>query len=196
MDRCDIKELHYIAPIANVPSIMKDGILSNSLARKVAHHSVAMPEIQERRKNKRIPRARMLHDYAPLYFDAHNPMLSKLREQNDAICILTVDVSVLDLPEVIVTDCNASCDIVRFSPVDEGLKIIDRNRVFAQYWTHPQDPFDTARHKSEKCAEVLVPERVPPSFLRGACVANGIALAAFNYLGISLPVEINSSIFF
>jgi hypothetical protein len=73
---------------------------------------------------------------------------------------------------------------------------IDRNRVLARYWTHPQDPFDEARHKSEKCAEVLVPDYVPSQYLRGAYVANSRALAAFNALGISLPVKINSSIFF
>ena len=27
MNRCDIMELHFIAPIANVPSIIKHGIL-------------------------------------------------------------------------------------------------------------------------------------------------------------------------
>ena len=55
MNRCDIMELHYIAPIANVPSIIKHGILSHTLACKIVHNSVAMPEIQERRKNKQIP---------------------------------------------------------------------------------------------------------------------------------------------
>src|SRR5438046_4685693 len=44
-------------------------------------HSVAMPEIQERRENKRVPGGRMLHEYANMYFDAHNPMLSKCRHR-------------------------------------------------------------------------------------------------------------------
>ena len=196
MNRCDITELHFIAPIANVPSIMRHGILSHKLACRIAHNSVDMPEIQERRKNKQIPGARTLHDYANLYFDAHNPMLSKRRARNDEICVLRVDATVLDLPGVIIADCNASSGWVLFSPVAEGLKIIDRDRVFAQYWTHPQDLCDEMRHKSEKCAEVLVPDHVMPRYLMGAYVANNRARLSFNAQVISLPVEINRSMFF
>lgn len=98
MNRGEIIELYFIAPIVNVPSIMQHGILSYKLAQQVAHDSVAMQEIQERRKDKQIPNARKLHEYANLYFDAHNPMLSKLREKNDEICILRVDNSILSYP--------------------------------------------------------------------------------------------------
>lgn len=84
-------ELHYITAIANVPSILQHGILSHSLADQLAHHSVAMPEIQERRRDKRIPGARLLHEYANLYFDAHNPMLSRCRGRNNEICVLQIN---------------------------------------------------------------------------------------------------------
>jgi hypothetical protein len=154
-----------------------------------------MPEIQERRKNKQIPGARTLHDYANLYFDAHNPMLSKLREHNNDICILRVDAELLDLPGVIIADRNAASDWVRFSRVTEGLQAIDRERVFARYWTHP-DPYDEMSHKSEKCAEVLIPDRVMPCHFVGAYVANGVALLQFQQLNIGLPVCIRSDIFF
>jgi len=196
MNRDEITELHFIAPITNLPSIMEHGILSHSLAGRIDHHSVAMLEIQERRKNKQIPGARTLHDYANLYIDAHNPMLSRLRAHNDDICILQVDAEVLDLPGVIISDRNAASDWVRFSPVAEGLKTIDRTRVFARYWTHPGDIYDEMSHKSEKCAEVLVPDRIKPCHLVGAYVANEVALLRFQQLNINLPVCIRSDIFF
>ncbi len=82
MNRADVTELYYITAIANVPSILKHGILSHKLAERLPHDSVAMPEIQERRSNKQIPGAGQLHDYANLYFDAHNPMLSKRRDSD------------------------------------------------------------------------------------------------------------------
>jgi hypothetical protein len=88
MKRPDVTELHYITPIANVPSILQYGILSHARAERVPHGSVAMQEIQDRRRNKQIPGARTLHDYANLYFDAHNPMLSARRSQNDLLCVL------------------------------------------------------------------------------------------------------------
>ena len=97
MNRSDVGELHYIVPIANVASIMTHGILSNRCAGRLQHESIAMQEVQGRRVDKRIPGGRSLHDYVNLYFDAHNPMLSKRRSQNQQICVLQVNVEVLDL---------------------------------------------------------------------------------------------------
>src|SRR6266705_3825111 len=114
MNRAHVTELHYITAIANLPSIIRHGILSHTLAEQLAHDSVAMPEIQERRRNKQIPGARLLHEYANLYFDAHNPMLSRCRARNGEICVLRVDASVLDRAGVIVTDRNAASGWARF----------------------------------------------------------------------------------
>jgi hypothetical protein len=171
MNRADVTELHYITAIANVSSILHHGILSHTLAAELAHDSVAMPEIQERRQNKQIPSARRLHDYANLYFDAHNPMLSRCRQRNDEICVLRVDPAVLDLPAVIVTDRNAAADWASFWPPNDGLQRIDRERVFARYWTHQGDLYDERNHKAEKCAEVLVPDRIEARFVIDAYVA-------------------------
>lgn len=113
MNRADVEELHYITALANVRSILQRGILSHTRAAKLDHDSVALPEIQERRKNKQIPGAPTLHQYANLYFDAHNPMLSRCRHLNNEICVLRITPAVLDLPGVIVTDRNAASDWVR-----------------------------------------------------------------------------------
>lgn len=195
MNRADIAEFHFITPIGNVPSILRHGILAHRQADKLTHDSVAMQEVQERRKDKKIPGARPLHEYANLYFDAHNPMLSTRRKQNDSICVLRVAPDVLDLPGVIVADRNAASKWVRFYPSPQGLAHLDQKRVFAHYWTH-QDPFQEWEHKSIKCAEVLVPDRVEPRFIVGAYVANAAALADFNALNVELPVSINGDMFF
>jgi len=99
---------------------------------------------------------------------------------------------------VIVADHNASAssEYVRFLPVPAGLQAIDRERVFATYWTHPNDYYDQLRHKSEKCAEVLVPDRVQPELIVGACVANQAALSMSQALNVQLPVRIKRDIFF
>ena len=81
----DVRELHYITPIENLPSILEKGILSHKLASKIPHLSVALDVIQERRKNKIIPRGRPLHDYVNLYFDARNPMLYRRLEQHATV---------------------------------------------------------------------------------------------------------------
>jgi ssDNA thymidine ADP-ribosyltransferase DarT-like protein len=196
MKRADVTELHYIAAIANVSSILQHGILSHTLAAELAHDSVAMPEIQERRRNKLIPGAGMLHDYANLYFDAHNPMLSRCRQRNNEICVLRVDPAALDLPAVIVTDRNAAADWASFWPLNDGLERIDRGRVFARYWVHPDDLYEERRHKAEKCAEVLVPDRIDPQLVNGAYVANQTAFVSFQNLNTGLRVQIRSDMFF
>jgi hypothetical protein len=42
MNRTDVRELHFITPIENVPSIIKYGILSHNLSDRLHHKSVAM----------------------------------------------------------------------------------------------------------------------------------------------------------
>jgi len=48
----DITQLYYITDIANLPSILKKGILSFNQAAKIDHKSIAEEGVQERRKKK------------------------------------------------------------------------------------------------------------------------------------------------
>lgn len=198
MDRSDVKELYFITLISNVHSIIEYGILSHNKSVKIPHdNSFAMPEIQDKRKIKKIPGMnKKLHDYANLYFDAHNATLSKRRNRNNEICILRINASVLDLQGVIISDRNASSDYVRFYPVSQGLAAIDRDRLFAKYWTHRDNQYEEWAHKSVKCAEVLVPDQVETRYILGTYVANQAALAALKKLRIGLTVSIKSDIFF
>ena len=45
--------------------------------------------------------------------------------------------------------------------------VIDKDVLFAEYWTHPQDPIIEMEHKSIKCAEVLVPDMIDASSILG-----------------------------
>lgn len=196
MTRDEVQELHYITPLDNVPSIFERGILSHVRASRVEHLSVALEEVQSRRHVKQIPGARRLHEYANLYFDAHNPMLSRRRNENDRICVLRVSSDVLELPGVIVADMNAAADYVTFRPVATGLKLLDTLRVYAQYWTHKDDLLDEKRHRKEKCAEVLVPDRVAPELIVGAYVANQTVLACWQDLEVQVEATIRPGFFF
>lgn len=108
MDRDDLKELHYIKPIDNVPSILMHGILSHKRAARLTHSSVAMQAIQDLRATKVVPGGRKLHEYDNLYICARNPMLYKRLEMRDQICVLVVGPDVLDLDGSVVTDQNAA----------------------------------------------------------------------------------------
>ncbi len=111
MDRNDIKELHFITYIENVPSILRSGILSHNRSQDIPFKDISEGGVQERRaKKKIIGTNKSLHYYANLYFDAHNPMLSSRRSENDKICVLKIADSVLDIDGVIITDQNAARD--------------------------------------------------------------------------------------
>ena len=127
MDLDDIQELFFIVSIKHVPSIMQLGILSHNNARVpgVTFAPIDNPKVQELRKNKKIPGTnKCLHDYSNLYFDAHNPMLSAVRNRNDSICVLRIEKDVLLTQGVIITDQNASRDCW-FKPVTEGLALLN-----------------------------------------------------------------------
>lgn len=123
-------------------------------------------------------------------------MLSRVRGHNSAICVLHVDADVLDLAVVIVTDRNAASGWVSFLPADQGLEAINRDRLFARSWKHPEDMYDEMSHKSEKMAEVLIPDRADARFVLGTYVANQTALTAFQALRTGLPVCIRGDMFF
>jgi hypothetical protein len=196
MRRDELKELHYITAIENVPSVLENGILSHRRAAKLRHRSVAMEEIQERRKAVIIPSGRPLHEYANLYVNARNKMMYKIHNGHEGICVLRVNTDVLDLPGVVIADSNASSDYVRFAASPEGLRLVNRERVFAEYWTHPDDYIEQLRHGSEMCAEVLVPDRVEQKYISGAYVSCQESLEALNAIAGELAISGDRHLFF
>jgi hypothetical protein len=123
-------------------------------------------------------------------------MLCKRQDQNNRICILCVNSLVLDLPDVVISDRNAASDWAKFSTVSDGLAALDKNKIYARYWTNVNNQYDAWECKSIKCAEVLIPDRVEPKYIIGVYVANQTALKAFKKLKIQLTVCIKSDIFF
>lgn len=190
-----VSELHSIMPLVNIPSVWRYGILSHDEAAKLPHDSVALSAIQERRDVKRVPGGLKLHQYANLYFCARNPMLYLRKGEAPSLCILRIDKHVLSLPDVVLADRNASSDYVRFLKSPEGLRELNYDLIFATYWTS-EDPFDQWRRKSIKCAEVLVPHRVPTDLIVGAYVLDATVEAKLRNVGFDRPVTCNRGQFF
>lgn len=177
---------------------MKYGILSHRLRKKrgIISRSVAMQEIQDRRKNKIISGGKALHSYANLYFDAHNPMLSKVRNHNKEICVLRIHPEVLSLPGVVITDRNAACNYAGFYPYPDGLKKLNFGMIYAIWWLHQGDPRLEELHKNIKCAEVLVPNCVYPRYIIGAYVCDRATDRRLQQTGFSGNIKIDDSLFF
>lgn len=188
-------ELQYITPIANVSSILDRGILSHRRAQPITHQSIADPKVQDRRSKVRVPGGRPLHEYVNLYISARNPMMFRRRDQNTTLCVLRVNTGVLDLPGVVVTDRNAASDYRRFAPAPIGLAIVDRDLVFAEFWTHPDDQIKQWRHASIKCAEILVPDSVAPEMILGAWVSGEVGQNALAAAAPGLKVAVDRHLF-
>lgn len=190
-----VVEFQCIMPIGNAPSVMEHGILSHERAAQLIHRSVAMQEIQERRDLKQVPGGLKLHQYANLYFHARNPMLYKRKDQAADLCVLQVSTDVLNLNGVVLSDCNASSDYVRFlAPAQWRFLAFDD--IFSMDWRHPNDEYAYRRHRSRKCAEVLVPHQVEPRFLLGARLVNEATARRLEALGFALPITIDPVLFF
>lgn len=92
-------------------------------------------------------------------------------------------------------DCNASSDWVRFLDPSQA-KILDFDDIYARDWRHPNDPPAYYRHRSRKCAEVLVPHGVEVRFLTGAYVVSKRAAAVMAQTGFNLPISVDADLFF
>lgn len=168
--------------------------MSNDLAARLPHESIAMDEMQQKRDRKQVPGGLKLHQYANLYFHARNPMMYKRRERFRELCVLRVSTEISKMPGVVFTDSNASGDYVRFLSPNQW-NLLDFDDIYAADWRHP-DPIAFYRHKSRKCAEVLVPHRVEPKFLIGAWVADTAVGIKMTELGFVLPIEVDPVLFF
>jgi len=190
-----VTELHCIMPMANVRSVEAHGLLSYARAAAMDHASVAMQPVQDRRDQKVVPGGLKLHQYANLYFHARNPMLYKRLGEADALCVLRISTEVLALDGAVISDQNAASDYVRFLHPSQW-QFLDFDAIYAMNWKHPGDQIAEWRHKSRKCAEVLVPHRVESRFLRGAYVIDAQAEQRLRGLGFEMPISIDPVLFF
>jgi hypothetical protein len=195
VNRSDLEELHYITPIANIPSIMRRGILCKNRANPLNPVSIAMNEIQQKRANKAVPGGLQIHDYANLYFCARNPMMYKRSARHAEICVLRIDTSVLDLKGVVIADSNAASNYTGFWPSPMGLIKVHGPWVFADDWTDANQ-ITRWQKTAAKCAEVLVPTAVSNDRITGAYVSCPESQQTLRGVGFDKKITIDLHLFF
>jgi hypothetical protein len=191
----ELREFQNIMPIANIPSVLANGILSHEQATAFNHADVSMAHVQDRRSRVRVYGGLRLHQYANLFFDARNPMMSSRRDMAEELCVLTVSTGVLELAGVVITDQNASSKYVAFYPPN-AVSGMDLDYIYAWDWRHPDNQIAEWKHSSAKGAEVLVPNVVPIEFITGAVVATDAVAQQLTELGFTMPITINPQQFF
>jgi|SRR5271166_453361 len=195
MERSQVPEFHFIAPIANVGSILQHGIVSHNRAARLAHLDISMQDIQALRAKKKVPGGLALHDYANLFFNGRNKMMVKKRPQHSEICVLRVLPDVLDLPGAVIADQNASSKYVLFMQSPAGLKKLSYDEVFVRSWVCPGEQFREWRLGSVVAAELLIPHRIEPRFIFAAYVNGQVSLSKLQRAAPQLPCALNSDIF-
>jgi hypothetical protein len=177
--------------IRNLPSILKFGILSKSnvIEREIRHKDVADPEVQSRRSATcESVHERPLHDYVPLYFNPHNPMLSKLRSKQHKLVILEISPRKIVDCQCVVSDGNAASPRTEYYELEEGLVHVDWPLIHIGSWIGVDDG------KRRMCAEFLVPDHVATQhFVAIHCKSEGI-LSHIDSRGI--PVKVTPRLFF
>ena len=202
MNQRDIKELYFITPIDNIPSIFQHGIMSHNKikASKLSHKSVAHGDVQKRREDKVIPGGkRKLHDYVNLYFNPRNSMMYSRKDLHEELCVLAIHADVLTHQGIIVSDGNASSNYTRFFDTAEGIKSLDKDSVFTENWWDA-DYVEMCRKRSAACAEALVPDQLSPAKIIGIYVSGEDAQAKVKSIitgiHVDIPIIINGKMFF
>lgn len=190
-----VVELHNIMPISNISLVIEHGILSHERAAGLPHSDVSMADVQDKRDKVQVPGGLKLHQYANLYFDAFNPMMSKRRTEADNLAVLRVSIDVLKLPNVVITDQNAVSKYVVFWP-PANLHLLDFDMIYAGDWRHRDDQIAYWRHKSAKCAEVLVPYAIGFEYVIGAYVVSKSTKNVLLATGFPKQVDVKPRLFF
>jgi O-acetyl-ADP-ribose deacetylase (regulator of RNase III) len=165
-----LRELFYISHIANVPSILKNGIFShqNIVDRKIPYKPIYDEEIVSRRKEIRTPAGKSLWSYANLFFRARNPMLYRLNCEGlgEQIAVIGVSPRVMDLPGVYVANGNAAHSQSEIIPVSQQVISQILKDVNIEFWT------DEDGSKRRIMAECLVPDSIPSNYIKSIYTAS------------------------
>lgn len=172
------KSLYYITHIDNLPSIMKQGILS--------HETVEAENVQElsmfkrkkdktenaKRKSKTLPKIcdkNLLH-YANLFFQPRNPMMYRAIFENgkEKLAVLEIAGTILNEPDVVITDGDATNETTQFYLPSEAMK------MSKQQWTIIKSEWwkECDGSKRKIMAECLVPNSIKPEYIRSIIVAD------------------------
>ena len=195
------KYLYNIAPIDNLKSIIKYGILSkNKVKNLLPFTDISNIDVQNRRDNVILPNGKMLHDYANLYFNPRNAMLFyELNNKaalcmQDSLCILRIDTQVLNFQNVFISDRNAAVGGAKFMKADE-INSLDFRKIYSESW-NDEDPLKKMRLKALMMAEILVYNCIETCYIKEILVANERTLQKVRQLNLPIPVKIEKYLFF
>lgn len=152
-----IEYLYHLTSVDNLASIIEHGLLSHNRAYREGREptDISLQSVNDRRGK--------WHDYAPLYFNPKNPMLYR-RQYEYNIAIIFFDRNLIFQNGVVFTDGNAAHGATKdFNDIREISKL-DWQCIHADRY----NTFPDGRRK--RCAEVLIPDMIPPQHIEQIAV--------------------------
>ena len=165
-----IRELYYITHIDNVPSILKNGILShkNIIDKGIEFTPIYDECIVSRRKERKTPDGKSLWEFANVFFNPRNPMLFRVNCEKTTynLAIMGVEPSILRLPNVYVTTGNAAHSQSEIMVPSKTVLYQILKNTQREYWS------ENDGSKRKIMAECLVPDEIPVNYLTAIYVAD------------------------
>lgn len=194
----EIKSLYYITHRDNVSSILKHGILSHSSIHDQAlpYEAIYDSNIVSNRQEKLTPNGQSLWQFANVYFQARNPMMYRVAHEKSVndLAIIGVNNSILNLPNIFITDGNAANTVTNFYTPKEGIAALAEtwNIITGEWWN------STDGSKRKIMAECLVPTHIPSEYIHTIYVANQNAADKLrSIIGLStIPIVPEPNLFF
>lgn len=196
MKRINIgKELYYITHIDNIPSILKQGILSHDRieAERIPYTPIYDAQIVADRRERKAPNGKNLGNFANVYFQPRNPMLYRVlceKSPND-IAVIAVQGGVMKNEDAFITTGGAANSLSEILPFKRDLLARIRDDIDKEWWSE----LDGSKRKI--MAETLVPDVITPELIRTIYVANhDVATKLKADKRISLPIIPEPVMFF
>lgn len=184
------KKAYHFTHVDNLRTIAQYGLLShtNVDVGGISRCDISDHGVQRKRARREPIHNRRIHDYVPMYLNPRNPMLYRLRCLADHLVMLAIDISDFFPVPALFTDGNAACSATCFGsgldtaiPSDEIL----RSECWNGYYEGTR----------RRCAEFLVPDRIPVSLISSVYARNGRAKAIADAL-LPIPCAIEPDLYF
>jgi hypothetical protein len=162
--------LFYITHIDNLASILERGILCHKRIddEHLPYTPIYDASIVANRRAISTPDGRSLWDFTNLFFQPRNAMLYRVLHEKPAsdIAIVGVQPDILNRNDIFISTGNAAHSASEILPASEGRQRIPeiRRETSKDGWK----PADGSKRKM--MAECLVPDSVPPEFIRAIYV--------------------------
>ena len=173
----DILGVYYIAPMANLASILRRGVLSHAaVAREnLRSEMIYDSSIVASRGERRTPDGKTLWDFANFYFNPRNAMMCRVyRAEGRDVAVLLMRRQLLDSGKYVSVG-NAASPQSDILPVKEGMARIQSDPVMEKLRA---DVWNEGEEKRLMMSELLVPEGVAPGFVQSVYVPTAERAAA------------------